>query len=255
MKVVILAGGRGTRLAEETGVLPKPMVEIGGRPILWHIMKLYSHYGYNEFVICLGYKGQVIRDYFVDYWRHQDCTIYTAANMTRPDDWVEDWEVELVDTGEDTLTGGRIKAIADRLNDEPFMLTYGDGLADVDLNKLVAFHKRHDGLCTVTAAHPAGRFGVLTPDGDGCVKRFREKPKAEDVWISAGFFVCEPGVLDEIDDDPQEVFEQEPMRRMVGGLDLYAYRHDGFWQPMDTLADKMQLEELWKTNPQWKVWE
>ena len=254
MKVVILAGGRGTRLSEETGVRPKPMVEIGGRPILWHIMKLYSHYGHNQFVICLGYKGQVIRDYFTNYWRHQDCTVYTAYNRVDTHDCLEDWEIELVDTGEDTMTGGRIAAVADRLGNEPFMLTYGDGLANVCLSDLLAFHHRHGRLCTVLSARPEGRFGVMEIDYTKHVTRFNEKPKASEPWINAGFFICQPGVLDYIDDDPQCVFERWPLKQMVADDELCAYRHNGFWRPMDTLGDKIYLEECWQTNPEWKVW-
>ena len=256
MKVVILAGGRGTRLAEETGVLPKPMVEIGGRPILWHIMKLYSHYGHNEFVICLGYKGQVIRNYFANYWQHQNCTVHTAGGCGYQHGPVEDWHIDLIDTGQDTMTGGRIAAVKGRLNNEPFFLTYGDGVADIDLDALVEFHNENDRLCTVTTVQPEGRFGVIETEDDGeCVTRFSEKPRGDGTWINAGFFVCEPGVFDYIDDSPQAIFEHDPMREMVLDGELYAYRHTGFWKPMDTLGDKMQLEELWKTNPQWKVWE
>jgi glucose-1-phosphate cytidylyltransferase len=256
MKTIILAGGLGTRISEETGTRPKPMVEIGGRPILWHIMKLYSHYGFNEFIVCLGYKGYSIREYFASYYLHQsDVTIDLRSNSVKVHSTTsEPWIVTLIDTGVDTMTGGRVRRVAEYVGKETFMLTYGDGVADIDLNQLLAFHRAHGKLCTVTSTQPEGRFGVLQTAKDHRVERFIEKPAGESSWINAGFFVCEPGVIDCIGDNPLTVFEREPLEKLTRDGQLYTYRHEGFWKCMDTLGDKLQLEHLWQTYPKWKVW-
>lgn len=261
MKVVILAGGLGTRLGEETSIRPKPMVEVGGRPILWHIMKIYSHYGLNEFVILCGYKAEFIRSYFLNYAHNaSDFTIDLSSNQIS---WarsrVEDWRVTLLDTGADSLTGGRIKRAQDVIGDETFCLTYGDGVSDVNISDLIAFHqqrKAEKGVwATVTAVAPPGRFGVLGIDHDThMVDAFREKSQRDVGLINGGFFVCEPQVFDLIDND-LTTWEQEPMLRMVEGGKLAAFRHAGFWQAMDTLRDKQVLETLWESKaPPWKVW-
>ena len=256
MKVVILAGGLGTRISEETGVLPKPMVEIGGQPILWHIMKIYFHYGFDEFVVCLGHKGHVIREYFINcHSRNSDLTVYPCGAVEMHKCATAFFKtVTLVDTGKDTMTGGRIKAISKYIDNETFMLTYGDGVADVNLNRLLAFHRDHGRLCTATAIQPAGRFGALEIGADDIVEQFAEKPKGSESWVNAGFFVCEPGVLDYIGDSPDTVFEREPLERLASDGQLCAYRHSGFWKCMDTMNDKMQLEHLGQTDPKWKVW-
>ena len=256
MKVVILAGGLGTRLSEETVVKPKPMVEIGGKPILWHIMKIYSHYGFNDFVICLGFKGYVIKEYFSNYFLHMsDVTFDMRTNsMEVHQKKAEPWRVTLVDTGMESMTGGRVKRVAPYVGDETFMLTYGDGVADVDIPKLIDFHKRHGKLATVTSTQPSGRFGALNIDGANNVTAFQEKPAGDGSWINGGFFVLEPQVLDRIAGDAT-VFEKEPLEGLSRDSQLAAYKHSGFWQPMDTLRDKMHLEELWNngTAP-WKIW-
>jgi glucose-1-phosphate cytidylyltransferase len=256
MKTVILAGGLGTRISEETGVRPKPMVEIGGYPILWHIMKLYAHYGFNEFVICLGYKGYTIREYFANYFLHRsNVTIDLRNNSVQVHNSTsEPWVVTLIDTGVNTMTGGRVRRVSEYLGRETFMLTYGDGVADINLNQLLEFHRAHGKLCTVTSTQPEGRFGVLRTGADHRVERFIEKPEGEGSWINAGFFVCEPGVMDYLGENPLTVFEREPLEKLAQDGQLYTYRHSGFWKCMDTLSDKMLLERLWQTNPQWKVW-
>lgn len=256
MNVVILAGGLGTRIAEETHVKPKPMVEVGGRPLLWHIMQIYGHSGFNDFIVCLGYLGNVIKDYFINYrMQHSDveCDLGSGAvnfvNSRSPP-----WRVALVDTGESTQTGGRIKRIADRVRDGTFMLTYGDGVADVDLKALLAFHRAHGRLATVTAARPPGRFGVLDIARGGRVEQFREKPDDEIGWINGGFFVLEPGVIDYIDGDSTS-WEQESLRRLTADGQLMAFEHRGFWQPVDTVHDKRRLETLWDSGAApWRVW-
>lgn len=255
MKVVILAGGYGTRLSEETDIRPKPMVEIGNRPILWHIMKLYSAYGFDEFVVCCGYKADYIKDWFVNYrLRQSDVTIDLKNDSIEVHKHSsEPWRVTLVDTGEGTLTGGRVKRVADHL-DETFFLTYGDGISNVDIAAELAFHRAQGTLATLTAVQPPGRFGAFPlGDHDTLVPSFHEKPVGDGAWINGGFFVCEPGVLDYIEGDAT-TWEAEPMERLAHEGQLSAYRHDGFWQPMDTLRDKMKLNELWADNPPWKVW-
>ena len=260
MKTVILAGGYGTRLSEETGIRPKPLVEVGGKPILWHIMKMYSSYGFDEFIICCGYKGGLIKEYFSNYFlNYSDVTIDLKNNsMDIHNTDSEPWKVTLVDTGEDSMTGGRIKRIKKYVQDEPFFLTYGDGVSDVNIKELLEFHNNNKSYLTVTAVQPPGRFGVfnLGPTGD-TVNSFREKPKgagAERAWINGGFFVVDPKVLEYIDGD-DTVFERDPMEKLAEIGHLSAFRHDGYWQSMDTLRDKNVLEEIWGSgNPPWKNW-
>jgi glucose-1-phosphate cytidylyltransferase len=258
MKVVILAGGMGTRISEETELRPKPMVEIGGKPILWHIMKGYSRYGFNEFIICLGYKGEVIKKYFADYHLHaSDITIDIRADtVTQHQSFAEPWKVTLVDTGLNSMTGGRLRKVKDHLRgEEAFMLTYGDGVANVDLDALLKFHRAHGKLATLTAVQPVERFGVLDFDGADTVKSFREKPKTADTFINGGYFVLDPKVLDYIDSDDMP-WERAPLERLSSEGNLKAYRHLGFWQCMDTLRDKLLLEDLWrKDEAPWKVWD
>jgi len=256
MKVVILAGGLGTRLAEETEVKPKPMLEIGDYPILWHIMKTYAHYGFNEFIIALGYKGSVIKRYFLDYHSLQrNMTIDLADGKTEfRDSEPEDWKVHLIDTGQNSMTGGRVKRLEKYLQGETFMLTYGDGVCDVDIAGLLEFHKSHGKLATVTAVRPPARFGELIIQEDLSV-RFSEKPQTHEGWINGGFIVFEPEVLNYLKDD-ESVLEIDVLERLANENQLAAYRHNGFWQCMDTLRDKRQLEKLWQDeNPPWKVWQ
>ncbi len=256
MKAVILAGGYGTRLSEETSVRPKPMVEIGGMPILWHIMKIYSHYGINDFVICLGYMGYVIKEYFANYvLHHSDVTIDTANNeITYHSYQADPWRVTLVDTGIDTMTGGRIKRVTPYLDPgEAFCLTYGDGLSDVNISELIEFHQQEGRMATLTAVRPSGRFGATLLEGN-LVKEFIEKPPGESGYINGGFFVLEPDVLDLIEGDA-EIWERKPLQQLAQSENLSAYKHNGFWQPMDTLREKMLLEELWASgSASWKVW-
>lgn len=258
MKVGILAGGLGSRLAEETELKPKPMVEIGGRPILWHIMMHYSHYGFNKFAIALGYKGEVIKKYMVDYCSlNSNLTVNLQTgmvNMSGGGGFKPNWTVDLIDTGHSTNTGGRIKRLAPYMNNETFMLTWGDGVADVDLHELVAFHRRHGKLATMTAVRPQARFGHLEMDGDQIVE-FSEKPQTREGWINGAFFVLEPEVFDYIDGD-DTLWEKEPLERLAKAGQLMAYRHTSFWQCMDTLRDKKLLETLWQSgNAPWKTWE
>ncbi|MEW6183464.1 MAG: glucose-1-phosphate cytidylyltransferase [Bacillota bacterium] len=256
MKVVILAGGFGTRLSEETTVKPKPMVEIGGKPILWHIMKIYSFYGFNEFIICLGYKGYVIKEYFSNYFLHMSDVTFDLKNnsMDVHSNHVEPWKVTLVDTGIETLTGGRVKRVQQYIGSETFMLTYGDGLADINIKKLVECHQLNKQLATITAVRPAGRFGALVLEDRGQVQSFVEKPSGDRSWINGGFFVLEPEVLQYLKDDKTS-FEREPLEALVQDKQLMAYKHTGFWQPMDTLRDKNTLEDLWNSgSAPWKVW-
>ncbi len=257
MKAVILAGGLGTRLSEETAVRPKPMVEIGGRPILWHIMKIYSSHGINEFVVCCGYKGEVIKQYFANYFLNSaDITFDLARNgMEVHRSEAEPWRVTLVDTGEHTMTGGRLKRIADHLDGESFCLTYGDGVTDVNIGELIRFHTSQNTAATLTAVQPPGRFGAFTLEAQQTrIPHFREKPDGDGAWINGGFFVLEPKVLDYIEGD-STVWEAEPMTRLAHDGELSAWRHEGFWHPMDTLRDKNYLEELWESGKApWKVW-
>jgi glucose-1-phosphate cytidylyltransferase len=255
MKVLLLAGGFGTRLSEETEIRPKPMAEIGGRPILWHIMKMYSHYGFHEFVILLGYKGYFIKEYFANYFLHQsDVTIDLSTNaMKVHNNTSEPWKVTLLETGQNTMTGGRIIRAKDYIGEEPFLLTYGDGVADIDLTKLVSFHQSNGKLVTMTAVQPEGRFGALETTGNR-VDSFLEKPKGDGAWINGGFFVCQPEVLNYISDD-STVFEQEPLQKLAKEGQLLNYRHNGFWKCMDTLRDKKLLNEMWDSgNAKWKTW-
>lgn len=254
MKAVILAGGFGTRISEESHLKPKPMIEIGGRPILWHIMKIYSAYGINDFVICLGYRGYVIKEYFANYFLHMsDVTFDMAHNqMEVHQKHAEPWRVTLVDTGAETLTGGRLKRVRDYLGDETFFFTYGDGVADIDISKLLAFHRLHGKWATVTAIQPPGRYGALQLD-DSLVTGFHEKPAGDGAWINGGFFVLEPQIFDCIEGD-QTSWEVGPLNSLAQQNQLIAYRHSGYWQAMDTLRDKNQLEELWQTTPPWKIW-
>jgi len=253
MKVVILAGGRGTRLSEETSNIPKPMVEIGGKPILWHIMKCYSRFGFNDFIICLGYKGYLIKEYFSHYFLHMsDVTIDLKNNkQTVHVSASEPWKITLVDTGLNTMTGGRLKRVKKYIGNKTFLLTYGDGLANVDLKKLAGFHKQHGKAATITAVQPAGRFGALDLGGKDEVTSFLEKPRGDGAWINGGFFVLEPEVLDYIAGD-DTAWEQEPLKKLAKDKNLAAYRHTGFWKSMDTLRDKIELEELCAAgNPPW----
>ncbi|MDP2866428.1 MAG: glucose-1-phosphate cytidylyltransferase [Elusimicrobiota bacterium] len=257
MKVVILAGGMGTRLSEETDLKPKPMTEIGGKPMLWHIMKVYSHYGFNDFVLCLGYKGYLIKEYFANYFLHQaDVTIDMKNNkMQVHHKTAEPWKVTMVDTGLSTMTGGRIKRVQEYIGKNPFMLTYGDGVADVDLKKLAAFHKKSGGLATVTAIQNVGRFGAIDMKDNGSVRAFEEKPHGDGVWISGGFFVLHPEIFDYVKDGDATIWERKPMQTLATQGKLNAYRHTGFWHCMDTLRDKTELEKLWQSgNAPWKSW-
>jgi glucose-1-phosphate cytidylyltransferase len=255
-KVVILAGGRGTRISEESGLKPKPMIEIGGRPILWHIMKIYGEYGICEFIICCGYKGYVIKEYFANYFLHSSDVTFDLNNnsMEIHAKKAEPWRVTLVDTGEDSMTGGRLKRVAPYLkDDDAFCFTYGDGVANVDLSSLINFHQSHGRLATVTAVKPPGRFGALSLDGNLIVD-FQEKPAGDGAWINGGFFVLSPKTLDFIEDD-QTVWEREPMERLAKDDQFRAFFHEGFWQPMDTLRDKGLLDELWQAGlAPWKNW-
>jgi glucose-1-phosphate cytidylyltransferase len=255
VKAVILAGGKGTRIAEETAVRPKPMVEIGGRPILWHIMKSYSHYGVNDFVICCGYLGHKIKEYFLNYsYQNADLTVdLESGAVTIHQSNVEPWRVTLVDTGQDTLTGGRVGRIASYVRNDPFFcMTYGDGVSDVDIGQLIAFHEGHGKKATVTAVTPLARFGALDMEGDA-VTRFVEKPHNEAGYINGGYFVLKPSVLDLIEGD-ETIFEKGPLETLAVERELMAFRHDGFWQPMDTLRDKDHLEEMWAAGAPWRSW-
>lgn len=257
MKAVILAGGLGTRLSEETSIKPKPMVEVGGKPILWHIMKMYSSHGVNDFVICCGYKGYIIKEYFANYFMHMsDITFDMQENsMIVHQKRVEPWKVTLVDTGEKSMTGGRLRRVKEYLKDEEsFCFTYGDGVGDINIKELIEFHKNHGKKATLTATYPPGRFGALDIE-NGSVNCFKEKPKGDGAMINGGFFVLSPDVIDYIDDD-STVWEQYPLNQLAVDKQLMAYEHQGFWQPMDTLRDKNYLEELWASNKApWKSWD
>ena len=257
MKAVILAGGLGTRISEETHLKPKPMIEIGGKPILWHILKIYSHYGINDFIICCGYKGYIIKEYFANYFLHNsDVTFHmNDGSMEVHRQKAEPWRVTLIDTGESTNTGGRLKRVSPYLESESFCFTYGDGLADLDLSALLAFHRDHGFDATVTAVQPPGRYGSLDFDATGdLVRGFIEKPRGDGGWVNGGFFVLEPSVLDRIDNDDTS-WEAEPLRKLAADGQLAAFRHPGFWQPMDTLRERKLLEQLWQDDrAPWKLW-
>ncbi|NWF66365.1 MAG: glucose-1-phosphate cytidylyltransferase [Campylobacterales bacterium] len=257
MKVLILAGGYGTRLSEETDIRPKPMVEIGGKPILWHIMKIYSSYGFNEFVVLLGYKGYYIKEYFANYFLHQsDVTLdIQTGKMEVHNNSSEPWKITLLDTGLSNMTGSRIKQAEKFVNNEPFMLTYGDGVADVNISELLKFHSSHSKAMTMTSAQPDGRFGALNIEDGNKVTHFLEKPKGDGGWVNVGFFVCEPKVFDYLSFDENCIFEQLPLQSLAKDGEIFTYKHDGFWKPMDTLRDKQELQKLWDTNKApWKVW-
>lgn len=256
MKVVILAGGLGTRLSEETQVKPKPMVEIGGKPILWHIMKIYSHYGFNDFIICLGYKGYHIKEWFNNHYLHNNDVTFNLENnsIETIKNRGEKWKVTMVDTGDDSMTGGRLKRIQEHVGNERFFLTYGDGVANINISELVEFHKSHRSLATVTAVTPEGRFGALNINEDNGVTSFAEKVDNK-FRVNGGFFVLQPEVFDYLKDGDATVFEKDPLESLAREGNLKAYHHDGFWKPMDTLSDKKKLEEMWETgNAPWKIW-
>lgn len=257
MKVLILAGGLGSRLSEETTLKPKPMVEIGGKPILWHIMKIYSHYGFNEFVILCGYKGYMIKEFFAHYFLHtSDLTIDMQTNtIIHHNNHSEPWKVTLVDTGVDSMTGSRIRRVKKYIDNEPFMLTYGDGVGDVNIPELIKFHQNHGKALTMTSVQPEGRYGSLIVNKNEQVTAFQEKPKGDGAWINAGFFVCQPEVLDYIPDGDQIIFEREPLEGLANAGELFTYKHEGFWKPMDTQRDKFQLENLIeKGTAPWIKW-
>jgi glucose-1-phosphate cytidylyltransferase len=258
MKVVILAGGLGTRLSEETDIRPKPMVEIGGKPILWHIMKTYSYYGFNDFIICLGYKGQIIKEYFVNYLINNSSICINLEN-NKIDQYSkihEKWNIELIDTGENTLTGGRIKRIQNLIKEDNFFLTYGDGVSDVNIKTLLEFHNRNNKLCTVTAVKPNARFGVLNINKENIVIKFSEKRDEDVNWINGGYFVCNKEIFNYIKEgNDEEIWEGAPLENLANENQLVAYKHQGFWRPMDSLKDKKDLNELWNTNKaKWKIW-
>jgi glucose-1-phosphate cytidylyltransferase len=255
MKAIILAGGLGTRIAEETHLKPKPMIEIGGRPILWHILKMYSRHGIHDFIICCGYKGYIIKEYFANYFLHMSDVTFDMANneMQVHQKKAEPWKVTLVDTGENTMTGGRLKRVAEYIGDDDFCFTYGDGVSDVDISSLIQFHRSHGKLATVTAVQPTGRFGAIELNGTQ-VESFVEKPQGDGAWINAGFFVLKPAALNHITGD-SIIWEREPMEAMAEEGQLQCYKHKGFWQPMDTLRDKTFLEDLWSSGKApWKTW-
>lgn len=257
MKVLILAGGYGTRISEETGIRPKPMVEIGDKPIIWHIMKGYSQYGFNDFVILCGYKGHVIKEYFANYYLNQSSMTFDLRDnsMKLVDSEVEPWKVTLLDTGINTLTGGRIKRAQKVVGNEPFMLTYGDGVSDININELIEHHKKSNRLITMSAVQPAGRFGALEFDGSDQITGFKEKPKGETGWINGGFFVCQPQVFDYITEGDKTIFERSPLEKLAESGQMNCYKHHGFWKCMDTLADKNSLTELLdRKEAKWKTW-
>jgi len=257
MKVVLLAGGLGTRLGEETGIRPKPMIEIGGKPIIWHIMKMYSHYGYNDFIILCGYKHEYIKDYFTNYYLNtSDITIDLANNhIEKHAGLVEPWKVTLLNTGIKTQTGGRLKKAQKYLNNERFMLTYGDGLADIDIPALLHSHEQAGTFASVTAVQPEGRFGLLGIENNNKVSSFQEKPKTDNAWINGGFFVVEPEIFNYISDDDACAWEHEPLRKLAIDGQLNAYKHKGFWRSMDMLKDKLDLNAMWQNKAPWKIWD
>ena len=257
MRVLILAGGLGTRLSEETRLIPKPMVEIGGKPILWHIMKIYSYYGFNDFVILSGYKSHIIKDYFVHYYQqYSDITVDMLNNTVEIHKiQTEPWKVTILYTGQNTMTGGRIKKAQEYIGNEPFLLTYGDGVADININALIENHKQNKKFCTLTAVKPTGKFGAIKIDNDGTINDFQEKPDGDGNWINGGFMVCEPEVFNYIDKDESTIFERKPLENLAKDGQLNAYKHVGFWRSMDTLKDKNDLTELWLNNKaQWAKW-
>lgn len=257
MKVVILAGGFGTRISEETSNIPKPMIQIGEKPILWHIMKYYSEYGFNEFIILGGYKCYVIKEYFANYFMHQSDVRFNIADnsMEILNNEAEPWKVTVLDTGLNTMTGGRIKRAEKYLKNETFMLTYGDGVGDINIDNLLDFHKSHGKALSMTAVQPEGRFGAMELSEDNSVTHFLEKPKGDGSWINGGFFVCEPEIFDYIEEGDATIWERSPMEKLSNTGNLYAFKHKGFWKPMDMLRDKIQLEDLWnKGNAPWKIW-
>lgn len=259
MKAVILAGGLGTRLSEETHLKPKPMVDIGGRPILWHILKIYSAHGIHDFIICAGYKGYLIKEYFANYFLHMSDVTFDMASNTMEVHLkkAEPWRVTIVDTGESTMTGGRLARVADHLEDGPFCFTYGDGVADIDITALIAFHKSHGRLATLTAVQPPGRYGALgfAAEDDRLIRQFQEKPEGDGAWINGGFFVLERSVLNYIKDGDATIWERKPLEDLTTDNQLAAYKHRGFWRPMDTLRDRMDLEDMWNGGKApWKVW-
>ena len=256
MKAVILAGGLGTRLSEATNLIPKPMVEIGGKPILWHIMKIYSQYGINDFIICCGYKQYVIKEYFANYFYHNcDITVdLSEGSIQTHDSHSENWKVTLVDTGLNTMTGGRVQRIQKYIGNEPFLLTYGDGVADIDINATIEEHRKAGKVLSMTAYQPGGKLGVLDMDMDGTLKSFQEKPQQGGSWINAGFFVCEPELFDYLNGD-NEMFEREPMQRLMAKQQIHVYKHNGFWKPMDTLRDNQELNKMWaEDKAPWNTW-
>ncbi len=256
MKVLILAGGYGTRMSEETDIKPKPMIKIGGKPVLWHIMKIYSNYGFNDFVILLGYKGFYIKEYFANYFIHQsDVTFDLKSNQIKIHrNTSEPWKVTLIDTGIETMTGGRIKRAKKYINNDPFLLTYGDGVSDININELINFHKKNKAILTMTAVQPEGRYGSIDVNKNNKVTQFIEKPKGDNAWINGGFFVCQPEILNYIDND-DSIFEKKTMDILAKENKLFAYKHYSFWKCMDTLRDKIQLNDLWKNNnAKWKTW-
>lgn len=258
MKAVILAGGFGTRLSESTHLIPKPMVEIGGKPILWHIMKYYSQFGITEFIVCCGYRGYVIKEWFANYYLHNCDVTFDLANnnMEVHSSKSENWKVTLVDTGLNTMTGGRIKRIQRYVKDEQFCLTYGDGVSDVNISELIESHNRNGKAVTVTAYKPQGKFGSLTIGETGDVTSFAEKPSGDGMWINAGYFVCEPSIFDHISDGDDVIFERTPLEQLASGGDLNAFKHNGFWKPMDILRDNNELNEMWSEDrAPWKIWE
>ncbi len=258
MKVVILAGGLGTRLSEDTKLIPKPMVEIGGKPILWHIMKIYSYYGFNDFIVLTGYKSHVIKDYFVHYYQqYSDITVDMTNNSVEIHKIkTEPWIVTMLYTGQNTMTGGRIKRAQEYIGNEPFMLTYGDGVADININNLLEHHKSCNKYCTMTAVRPSGRFGALNISSDSSISSFQEKPDGDGNWINGGFMVCEPQVFDYIKDGDSTIFERAPLENLAREGQLNAYKYKGFWKPMDTLNDKNQLTDMWiEGHAPWAVWQ
>lgn len=257
MKVVIFAGGRGTRISEESSLRPKPMIEIGGKPILWHIMKIYAAYGHTEFIICLGYKGWMIKEYFVNYFMHNaDVTVDMATNSIEVhNNFAEPFKVSLIETGLDTMTAGRLKRVLPYTGNEPFLLTYGDGVCDVDINELVKFHKASGKICTMTAIQATSRFGVIKMEDDGTIDSFEEKPEDSGTWINGGFFVLNPEIANYLPADSDDImWERAPMDDLARDRQIGAYRHHNFWKCMDTLRDKEELEHLWHTDPLWKKW-